>query len=200
MNRRTLRFLFELLETFLLALVVFLVVQFFVAQPYQVQQTSMENTLMPDQYVLVDKLTPDFSDYHRGDVIVFRPPSGWALDLAGTPYIKRVIAVGGDTVDIHGGHAYVNGSQLSEPYVYENETTDMPDNGNGVWKLGPNQLFVLGDHRQASQDSRYFGPIDRSSVIGRAWLRYWPLSQIGLVSGANQPSAPTGSPAPSKAP
>jgi len=199
-NRRTIGCLFELLETFLLTLLIFLIVQFFVAQPYQVQQTSMENTLMPNQYVLVDKLTPDFSDYRPGDVIVFSPPSGWALDLAGTPYIKRVIAVGGDTVDIHGGHVYVNGNQLSEPYVYDGETTDMPDNRGKTWEIGPSQLFVLGDHRQASQDSRYFGPIDRSLVIGRAWLRYWPLNQMGLIPGANQPAAPNGSPAPSKAP
>jgi signal peptidase I len=73
----------------------------------------MEDTLMPDQYVLVDKLTPNFSDYHRGDIIVFNPPSGWVLESAGTPHIKRVTATGGDTVDIHGGHVYVNGTQLT---------------------------------------------------------------------------------------
>jgi signal peptidase I len=199
-NRRTLRFLFELLETFLLALVVFLVVQFFVAQPYQVQQTSMEDTLMPDQYVLVDKLTPHFSDYHRGDVIVFNPPSGPGLDISGGPYIKRVIAVGGDTVDIHGGRVYVNGYQLSEPYVYEGQPTDMPDNGGKVWRIGPGQLFVLGDHRLISEDSRAFGPIEVSSVIGRAWLRFWPLGQLGLVPQDNESPASTGSPASSNAP
>ena len=200
MSSRTLGCLFELLETFLLTLVIFLVIQTFVAQPYQIQQPSMEDTLMPDQYVLVDKLTPHFDDYHRGDIVVFSPPSGWAQDASATPFIKRVIGVAGDTVDIHGGHVYVNSDQQTEPYVFEGQTTDMPDQGSQTWVIKPGQLFVMGDHRQESQDSRDFGPIDKSSVIGRAWIRYWPVGQFGLIPQAKQPSAPSASPVPSKAP
>jgi signal peptidase I len=199
-NRKTLGCLFELMETLLLTLVLFLVVQLFVAQPYQVRQTSMENTLMPDQFVLVDKLSPRFDDYHRGDIIVFTPPAGAAEDTAGTPFVKRVIGIGGDLVDIHGGHVYVNGNQSSEAYVFDNQTTDMPDKGTKTWQLASDQLFVMGDHRQDSVDSRDFGPIAKSSVIGRAWLRYWPLSQMGLITTAKQLPAASGSPAPSKAP
>jgi signal peptidase I len=198
-NRRTLGCFLELLETLLLTLVIFLITQLFVAQPYQVQQPSMENTLMPGQYVLVDKLTPRFDAYHRGDVIVFYPPSGWAQDSSGTPYIKRVIGVGGDTVDIHDGHVYVNGNQLTEPYVFESQTTDLPNNGSKTWKLESSQLFVMGDHRQESQDSRAFGPVDKSSVIGRAWLRYWPASQFGVIPQAKQPAS-SRSPVSSKTP
>jgi signal peptidase I len=199
-SSRTLGCLFELLETFLLTLVIFLVIQTFVAQPYQIEQPSMEDTLMPDQYVLVDKLTPRFDDYHRGDIVVFNPPSGWAQDEPATPFIKRVIGVAGDTVDIHGGHVYVNSTELTEPYVFEGQTTDMPDQGSQTWVLKPDQLFVMGDHRQESQDSRDFGPIDKSSVIGRAWIRYWPIGQFGLIPQAKQPSSPSVSPVPSKAP
>jgi signal peptidase I len=108
----------------------------------------MENTLMPDQCVLVDKVTPHFDDYHRGD-----------------------IGGGGDTVDIHGGHVFVNGVQLTEGYIYEDQSTLMPTNGAQTWKLDPNQVFVLGDHRLKSPDSRDFSPIDKSSIIGRAFLR-----------------------------
>jgi signal peptidase I len=199
-NHRTLGCLFELLETVLVTLVIFLVVQLFVAQPYQVQQTSMENTLLPDQYVLVDKLTPHFAGYHRGDIVVFNPPPGWAQDPSGTPFIKRVIGVGGDTVDIHAGHVYLNGVQLDEAYLYQGQTTDMPDQGSQTWKLGSNQLFVMGDHRQESRDSRDFGPIDKSSVIGRAWLRYWPTDQFGLIPQAKPSSASSASPVPSQTP
>jgi signal peptidase I len=183
----------------LVVLVLFLVVQLFVAQPYQIQQTSMENTLMPGQYVLVDKLTPNFDDYHRGDIVVFNPPSGWE-DPSGTPYIKRVIGVAGDTIDIHGGHVYLNGTLLKETYVVPGETTDMMDGGSRTWTLKKDELFVMGDHRQASKDSRDFGPITRSSVIGRAWIRYWPASAFGLVPQAKQQTSPSGSPAPSKTP
>jgi signal peptidase I len=202
MNRKTLGCFFELLETLLLTLVIFMVIQAFVAQPYQVQQPSMENTLMPDQYVLVDKLTPHFDDYHRGDIVVFTPPTGWAQDASGTPYIKRVIAVAGETIDIHGGHVYVNGNLLSEPYIFEGQTTDMQDGGSKTWKLETGQIFVMGDHRQASQDSRDFGPVEKSSVIGRAWLRYWPSNQFGLIPQAKQTAAPAPSvsPVPSKTP
>ena len=195
MNRRTLGCLFELLETFLVTLLIFLVVQLFVAQPYRVQQASMEDTLMPDQFVLVDKITPHFDAYHRTDIIVFTPPAGWSQDASGAPFVKRVIGVGGDTVDIHGGHVFVNGAQLTEPYVFENQTTEMPDGGGKTWKLAPGQLFVMGDHRQDSRDSREFGPIDNASVIGRAWLRYWPLGQFGLVSQTKPSTAASGSPA-----
>jgi signal peptidase I len=199
-KRRTLGCLLELAETLLLALIVFLVVQLYVAQPYQVQQMSMENTLMPYQYVLVDKLTPNFTDYHRGDIVVFSPPAGWARDTGNTPFIKRVIGVPGDSVDIHDGKVYVNGAALDEPYVFEGQQTNVPDAKVHTWKIKDGELFVMGDHRSDSQDSRNFGPIERSTVIGRAWMRYWPLDEFGLIPAAGQPDngatpAPTASPA-----
>jgi signal peptidase I len=192
---RTLGCFLELLETLLVTVVVFLVLQLFVVQPYQVQQTSMENTLMPDQYVLVDKLTPRFDTFHRGDVIVFNPPATWTGDVTGTAYVKRVIGIGGDKIDIHGGHVYVNGNLQTEAYVFDNQTTDMSDGAGKTWELGPDELFVLGDHRAASQDSRDFGAINKSTVVGRAWLRYWPLSQFGQLP--KQQASAGGSPAPS---
>ena len=87
--------LLEIVETLVLTLVIFFVIQTFVAQPYKVQQKSMEHTLEPDQYVLVDKLTPRFDTYKRGDIVVFTPPPDWVQD-DGTPFIKRVIGLGGD--------------------------------------------------------------------------------------------------------
>jgi signal peptidase I len=190
--------LFEVLETLLLTLIVFLVVQLFVAQPYQIQQQSMENTLMPDQYVLVDKLTPRFDDYHRGDIIVFNPPATWTSEPSGPAYIKRVIGVAGDTVDIHGGHVYVNGTELKESYVYEGQTTQAFNPNAHIWKLEEGELFVMGDHRSDSKDSRQFGPIDKSCVVGRAFLRYWPIEKLQMLPPANLP--PIATPASSKTP
>jgi signal peptidase I len=199
-NRHLLGCLFELLETLLLTLIVFLVVQLFVAQPYQIQQMSMENTLAPNQYVLVDKLTPRFDDYHRGDIVVFTPPVGWAQDAAGAPYIKRVIGVAGDTVDIHDGHVFVNGTQLDEPYIFEGQPTEPTDPNNHTWKLKDGELFVMGDHRADSQDSRAFGPIQKSTVIGRAWLRYWPLDQFGILPSSKSPVTSTATAPPTAVP
>ena len=109
--------LFEIVETLVLTLIIFLVIQTFVAQPYKVQQQSMEHTLEPDQYVLVDKLTPRFDTYKRGDIVVFTPPPDWARE-DDTPFIKRVIGLGGETVEIRDGKVFIDGTELDEPYLF----------------------------------------------------------------------------------
>ena len=179
-----------------MTLVIFLVIQNFVAQPYQVQQMSMENTLQPGEYVLVDKLTPRIADYGRGDVVVFSPPEGY--DQGGnTPFIKRVIGLPGDQIAVRDGQVLVNGKPLAEPYTYPgtppNQPTDSPPDRTD-WTIAPGQLFVLGDHRAASSDSRVFGPIDRDSVIGRAWLRYWPLNVFGILPTPTYPELQAATP------
>ena len=191
--------LFEIVETVVLTLLIFFVVQNFVAQPYQILQVSMERTLNPGEYVLVDKLSPHFSDYKRGDVIVFEPPKGFSEDASDIPFIKRVIGVAGDTVEVKDDAVWVNGVKLMEPYVYDGQATT-PLTGTSVWQVPKDSLFVLGDHREKSQDSRVFGPIAKSSVIGRAWLRYWG-GQFGFVgsasySGIPDPATSNASPSP----
>jgi signal peptidase I len=189
-RRSSLGCLFEVLETLVLTLIIFFVIQNFVAQPYQVQQQSMERTLEPGQYVLVDKLTPRWDDFGRGDVVVFSPPDTWTTD--NTPFIKRVIGVAGDTVEIKDdGLVYVNGTALEEPYTYKNAegvnepTTSSADQRS--WVVPAGQLFVMGDHRQRSADSRVFGPINTSDVVGRAFLRYWPISTFGILQTPTYP-------------
>jgi len=184
--------LLEILETIVLTLLIFFVVQNFVAQPYQILQVSMEHTLEPGQYVLVDKLSPHFSDYKRGDVIVFEPPAGIQEDGQNIPFIKRVVAVGGDTVEVKDGTVWVNGAKLSEPYIFEGQSTD-PITDQTVWKVPSGYLFVMGDHRQESQDSRAFGPIAKSTVIGRAWVRYWG-GAFGFVQSARYDNVPASAP------
>jgi signal peptidase I len=176
-------------ETLVLTLLIFLVIQNFVAQPYQVKQQSMERTLEPGQYVLVDKFTPRFDAYKRGDIVVFTPPAGWTDN--DTPFIKRVIGLSGDTIEIRDdGGVYANGVKLVEPYLYAQDGVPqptVPPASQSQWLVGAGQLFVLGDHRMNSADSRSFGLIDESSVIGRAWLRYWPLDVFGIVGTFSYP-------------
>ena len=195
-RRSTFGCLFEIVETLVLTLIIFLVIQTFVAQPYKVQQQSMEHTLEPDQYVLVDKLTPRFDTYKRGDIVVFTPPPDWSRE-DDTPFIKRVIGLGGDTVDIHDGHVFINGTKIDEPYLFAPEPGDPPqptsvpgdehqwvDPGRRALPDGrpPRELVRLADirARRASQ------------VIGRAWLRYWPLDVFGILPTPTYPElAPT---------
>ncbi len=179
-TRRPLGCLFEIVETLVLTLVIFFVIQTFVAQPYRVEQQSMERTLEPDQYVLVDKLTPRFDDYSRGDIVVFEPPEAWVQGGPRTPFIKRVIGLPGETIEVKDGHVYVDGTRLEEPYVYDLQPTTTNEEP-ALWVVPEGQLFVMGDHRAASADSRAFGPIGRDTVIGRAWLRYWPISSLGIL-------------------
>ncbi|HYM84768.1 MAG TPA: signal peptidase I [Candidatus Dormibacteraeota bacterium] len=184
-ERRTLGCLFEIVETLVLTVAIFFVIQTFVAQPYQVRQMSMEHTLEPNDYVLVDKLTPRFDTYKRGDVVVFEPPPDWATGGDRTPFIKRVIGLAGDTIELRDGHVVVNGNQLQEPYLFTQDGVSQPTDptaGQSRWTVPQGELFVMGDHREASADSRTFGPVPVSSVVGRAWLRYWPVSKLGILS------------------
>jgi signal peptidase I len=196
-RRPALGCILEIVETLVLTLLIFWVIQSFVAQPYRVEQQSMETTLEPDQYVLVDKLTPHWDTYKRGDIVVFTPPKGWASGTADTPYIKRVIGVGGDTITIHDGKVFVNDVELVEPYVFQEngkpqETEDVLQTGE--WVVPQGELFLMGDHRQSSADSREFGTVAVDKVIGRAWLRYWPLNTLKILPTPTHPELQTAAP------
>jgi len=183
-RRRALGCLFEVVETLVLTVVIFIGIQVFVAQPYKVEQVSMENTLLPQQYVLVDKLTPRWTPYERGDIVVFDPPETWSSE-GHVPFIKRVIGVPGDRIELRDGDVFVNDVKLEEPYVFDDDGVPHPTEpspGNpSEWQVPDGDLFVMGDHRRDSADSRSFGPIALGHVIGRAWLRYWPIDSVGIL-------------------
>jgi signal peptidase I len=183
-RRPALGCLLEIVETVVLTLIIFWVIQSFVAQPFRVQQESMQHTLEQDQYVLVDKLTPRFDVYKRGDIVVFNPPKEW-IGAAGQPFIKRVIGVGGDRVEIRDGSVFLNGIQLLEgSYVFkENGKTQATEQigPEDHWVVPDGELFLMGDHRGNSADSRQFGPVPIATVVGRAWLRYWPVDTFSIL-------------------
>jgi signal peptidase I len=145
----------------------------------------------------VDKLTPKFDAYSRGDIVVFNPVlrddcSGEVIDEMSdtTPYIKRVIGEPGDDVELVDGDVYVNGEKMDEPYVHGVFTR--PLSGEEGWVVLPDRLFVMGDNRENSTDSRSdtIGEICVRDVVGRAWLRYWPLNTIGVLQTPIYPNVP----------
>ena len=140
------------------------------ARNYIVEATSMENTLQPgDRIVVVPAAT-----YNRGDIVVFDPPQAWAAGTQMTPFIKRVIGVSDDVIEIKDGKVWVNGTALDEQYTYEQQPTTAAAEEPATWTVGPGELFVLGDRRAASADSRVFGPIPIASVVGRLAYRLFP--------------------------
>ena len=171
-------FFMDFMETIVVALSIFVVVYLFLVQPHEVKGSSMEVSFHNNEYILTDKISYRFINPDRGDVIIFKAPNNPEVD-----YIKRVIGLPGDKVKVEKGYVYVNDQKLTENYLRE-KTYLYPGSfmGEGVNITVPkDHLFVMGDNRAHSSDSREFGPVLRDSIIGKAFLRYWPLSEFGLV-------------------
>lgn len=189
----------ELIQTVLLTLVIFVAVRS-VIQNFQIDGPSMQPTLRSGQYLLVTKLaylrlegTPLqmaqraglyqddgeraylFGPPQHGDIIVFQEPVPPYIDL-----VKRVIAVPGDQIQIDSGRVYVNGVQLKEEYVRSIPSYSLP-----LQRVPPGQFFVLGDNRPVSSDSHLWGFVPEGNIIGKAWIRYWPPEQWGVLPAVN---------------
>ncbi|HKF21832.1 MAG TPA: signal peptidase I [Candidatus Angelobacter sp.] len=145
----------------------------FVYQPVKVEGGSMEPGLEDQERIFINKLVYRWESVERGDIVVFRYPRDPRKS-----FIKRVIALPGDTIRISYGHVYVNGKTVDEPYVPEDylDTRSYPET-----VIPANAYFVLGDHRSMSNDSREFGPVPRSHIYGKAVFGYWPVEKMGLL-------------------
>ncbi|MEO5680304.1 MAG: signal peptidase I [Acidimicrobiales bacterium] len=157
------------------ALLVAFVVKTFLLQAFYIPSESMVPTLKVDDRVLVNKLSYKVHDVHRGDVVVFERAPGEAGDIR--DLIKRVVAVPGDTIESRGDQLFVNDQPVKEPYI---KTTSF---GGAVVRrtMGPSEVFVMGDNRGNSSDSRVFGPIEEDRIVGRAFVKIWPLGALGLL-------------------
>ncbi|MBI3955164.1 signal peptidase I [Candidatus Gottesmanbacteria bacterium] len=175
-------FFMDFMETIVVALSIFVVVYLFLVQPHEVKGSSMEINFHNNEYILTDKISYRFVNPKRGDVIIFKAPNNPDVD-----YIKRVIGLPGDTVKVEKGFVFVNDRQLSEYYLKE-KTFLYPGSfmleGANI-TVPKDFLFVMGDNRTHSSDSREFGPIPEDSIIGKAFLRYWPITEFGLVPQIN---------------
>ncbi|HVL22457.1 MAG TPA: signal peptidase I [Thermomicrobiales bacterium] len=201
----------EVIETILLAVIIFVAVRAVVLN-FKVDGLSMTPSFADGEMLLVNRnayahfdtwalvdwlpfvdhdeqnVVYPFDPPERGDVIVFTPPAPGE----DKPYIKRIIGLPGDTVEIRDEGVYINGERLNEPYLEGNPTRCQ----TGVTQYcGPltvpdGQLFVLGDNRNNSEDSRYFGTVPQGNVIGKAWITYWPSDMIGVVPHYDYPEVP----------
>ncbi len=158
------------------ALLASLLIKTFLLQAFYIPSDSMNPTLVQRDRVLVNKLSYHFHDVHRGDIVVFKRPPG-EDDPKIKDLIKRVIGLPGDTIEGRDGQILIDGRALNEPYVAKNS----PMNDFTPRKVPPGHFFVMGDNRGNSKDSRVFGPIAKSLIVGRAFIRVWPLSKIALL-------------------
>jgi signal peptidase I len=157
------RLLIETLETLLLSLFLFLLINA-ISERIRVESISMQPNLVAGDFVIINKVSYQFREPRRGEVIVFRYPP----DPEAIPYIKRVIGLPGDQIHIADGKVYINGELFSEPYL------NISTQRGGDWSVPPGQLFVMGDNRNNSSDSRSWGTVPLENVIGKAEVVYWP--------------------------
>jgi signal peptidase I len=150
----------------------------FVLTPFRVDQTSMAPTLEPGDHLLVDRLGPIVFDYAYEDIVVFLPPDDWRSSDA-VPYVKRIIGLPGDIIEIENGSVRRNGVVLDESYIAPGTTTAARYDILR-FEVGPAQFFVMGDHRLISDDSRGHGAIPADAVIGRVVVRYLPFDRATI--------------------
>jgi signal peptidase I len=171
-KRSALGIVIEVLVIIVAAFVIAMLVQAFLVKPFTIHQVSMLPTLEEGDRILINRLTYHFREPRAGDIIVFQSPLNSHEDL-----VKRIVAVAGDRVSIEQGVLYVNGEPVEEPYLLERPFAGaFPET-----EVPPGHVFVLGDNRNNSGDSRLFGPVDEKAIIGTAFLIYWPIGHWGTL-------------------
>lgn len=178
MVKAVIEFVMSILETVVFIASIFLVFYLFIVQPNQVKGMSMENTFHNGEYIFTSKISYKFGPIKKGDVVIFKSPKNNEIEL-----IKRVIALPGDTVMVQNETVYVNNEPIEESYI-KNPTQLIP--GGAVIEGVPVQIadgfmFVMGDNRGGSSDSREFGPVPESLLVGQVIYRYFPFSEMGVI-------------------
>ncbi|MGC2267584.1 MAG: signal peptidase I [Candidatus Acidiferrales bacterium] len=151
-----------------------LVIIIFLYQPVKVEGTSMAPLLSDQERIFINKFVYRFEPIDRGDVVVFWYP----LDHSKS-FIKRVIGLPGESIELRAGHVYVDGKELAEPYV---PASYLDGSSYGPMKIPSGNYFVMGDHRDSSNDSRVFGPVSRPYIYGKAVFAYWPVDHFGSLT------------------
>lgn len=179
MLRATAVFFWELIKIFLLAMVIIVPVRYFLVQPFFVRGASMESTFLDGEYLVIDELSYRLREPERSEVIVFRYPQSPSQF-----FIKRIIGLPGETITITDGHVVIKNAQYPQGVVLDESpylAAAVRTGGAVTLTLSDDEFFVLGDNREASSDSRSWGALPRHDVIGRVWLRAFPLTRWGVM-------------------
>lgn len=173
-QKSALGFFFELVQIAAISLAIIIPVRYFLIQPFYVKGASMEPNFFDHEYLIIDELSYRLRNPERGDIVVFRYPNDPKQF-----FIKRVIGTPGETVEIAGGRIKIFNDKYPNGFLLEEDTyLDQAFTATTrTVTLKPSEYFVLGDNRIASLDSRYFGPVTRDAIVGRVWLRGWPLDR-----------------------
>ncbi len=181
--KKTGEFFLDIIETLVIALSIFLVVYLFLLQPHQVNGQSMVPNFQSGEYVLTDKISYQIGQPKRGDVVVFHaPPAAHCPKGTGCDFIKRVLGLPGETIQVKNDHVFVNSVPLEELYIPDDFETSAGDfTRHRTITLSQDEYFVCGDNRPYSSDSRAWGPIKKDDIVGRAFFRYWPPESMGVI-------------------
>ena len=171
-------FFLDILQVVVFAVSIFLFIYLLIMQPHKIKGSSMEPDFHDGEFLLTDKVTYRFGKPKRDDVIVFKAPPDDSDE-----FIKRIIGVPNDTINIQSGKVYLNGNVINEPYLAQNTYTSSGTfaKENVPFTIPNDFYFVMGDNREHSFDSRNFGLINKSKITGRAWVIYWPVSKLGVI-------------------
>ncbi|MBT4516736.1 MAG: signal peptidase I [Candidatus Komeilibacteria bacterium] len=163
---------FEVVKVVLISLAIILPIRLFLVQPFYVEGASMEPNFYQNEYLIIDELSYRFNEKQRGEVIIFKNPKNTRAY-----FIKRIIGLPGEAVSIDEGRVYIDGEILEEAYI-ENFSSDKHE----AITLEENEYFLMGDNRSNSLDSRQIGPVNESYVIGRVWVRGWPINRVNTFN------------------
>jgi len=179
-------FFLDMIETLVIALSIFLVVYLFFMQPHQVNGQSMVPNFQSGEYVLTDKVSYKTRNPARGEVVVIHAPEAAHCPKGtGCDYIKRIVGLPGETVEIKQNKIFINGVALKEDYIPADfDILPGKFTQNGPITNGPDEYFVSGDNRPYSADSRTWGPVQKSGIVGRAFFKYWPFKVMGIIPHA----------------
>ncbi|MCX6809382.1 MAG: signal peptidase I [Candidatus Berkelbacteria bacterium] len=172
--------LFDFVKTIVIVVILAFIIRVFIIQPFIVEGQSMEPTFHNNDYLITEKVTYKFRTPERGEIVIFHPPDNTSVN-----YIKRIIGLPGDTIEIKDGSIFVNSNELTEKYLNSDEQTALSQGNQEKITLGEKEYYVFGDNRNHSRDSRELGPIPLDNLVSRVWVRLLPLDSMKAFAAVN---------------